>query len=146
MSPESPFAAPVSSGLRSAGVAFATDGDQLRIPARHPDVGDLLITFDDGEITVFVGNLTHLHFTPHSGSTTYAASTAEDCASDAVEYVRGVLNDEWILWAYPGGAGGSYRVGADNDPMEDTPCEGVVRYLWSGPVDARPNQPMESTR
>ncbi len=135
MTATSPFSASLTSGLVAAGVSFEDDGGQLRIPARHPEVGDLLITFDDDEITVFVGNFTHRHFTPHEGSAAHAASTTEDCVKDALEYVCGIVNDRWILWSYPGGAGGSYRVGADNDPKEDVPLsdEDVVRYVWSGP-------------
>jgi hypothetical protein len=115
-------------GLESAGVAFEDDDGQLRIPARHHDVGDLLITFDDGEITVFVGNFTHRHFTPHEGA---------DCVQDALDYVCGIVNDQWVLWAYPGGAGGSYRLGTEADATADAPLadEQVVRYVWSGPYD-----------
>jgi hypothetical protein len=134
----SSFAEGFVKGLSAAGVAFEDDGGQLRIPARHPEVGDLLITFDDSEITVFVGNFTHRHFTPE----------AEDCVRDALDYVWGILNDQWILWAYPGGAGGSYRVGTEDDPKQDAPPpdETVIRYLWSGPFDSRPGQTPDRTR
>jgi hypothetical protein len=144
----SPFSAPLTSALTATGVAFEDDGGQLRVPAAHAEVGDLLVTFDDGEITVFVGNFTHRHFTPHDGSTTYAASTIEDCVRDAIEYVCGILNDQWVLWAYPGGAGGSYRIGAEGDPTQDAPPpdDEVVRYVWSGPYDARPDKSPEHTR
>jgi len=33
-------------------------------PAAHPEVGDLLIDDDGGELTITVGELTHGHFTP----------------------------------------------------------------------------------
>jgi hypothetical protein len=143
----SPFSAPLTSGLTAAGVVFEDDGGQLKVPALHPDVGDLLITLDDGEITVFVGNFTHRHFTPYEASATFAASTTENCVRDALEYVCGIVNDQWILWAYPGGAGGSYRVGAEGDPMADVPPpdEDVIRYLWSGPCETQPGK-AERTR
>jgi hypothetical protein len=148
MSDTSPFSAPLASALTAAGVAFEDDGGQLKVPAAHAEVGDLLVTCDDGEITVFVGNFTHRHFTPHDGSTAYAAGTIEDCVRDAVEYVSGILNDQWILWAYPGGAGGSYRIGAEGDPAQDAPPadDEVVRYVWSGPYDARRDKSPERTR
>jgi hypothetical protein len=134
----SPFADPLMNGLTAAGVAFENDGGQLRIPARHPEVGDLLITFDDAEITVFVGNFTHRHFTPDT----------EDCVRNALEYVCGIVNDQWILWAYPGGAGGSYRVGAESDSKEDAPQpdETVIRYTWSGPCGSLPDKSPQRTR
>ncbi len=133
-----PFAIQFVDGLTAAGVAFDDDGGQLRIPARHPEVGDLLITFDEGEITVFVGNFTHRHFTLES----------EGNVRDALDYVCGILNDQWILWAYPGGAGGSYRVGAQDDPSEDAPPpdETVIRYLWSGHCDSAPGKTPDRTR
>lgn len=142
------FSESVVAGLVAAGIAFEDDGGQIKIPARHPEVGDLLITVDDGEITVFVGNFTHRHFTPHEGTAAYAANTIEDCVRNALEYVCGILNDQWVLWAYPGGAGGSYRLGAEAEPKEDVPQpdEEVVRYVWSGPYDSRPHKPPERTR
>jgi len=148
MSTATTFAVPLINGLKVAGIAFEDDGEQLRIPARHVDVGDLLITLDDGEITVFVGNFTHRHFTPHEDFSTNAASTAEHCANEALEYIAGILNDQWVLWAYPGGAGGSYRLGGEDDPTVDAPQEDavVVRYLWSGPYELRPNNLPERTR
>jgi hypothetical protein len=68
--------------------------------------------------------------------------------NDALEYICGILNDQWVLWAYPGGAGGSYRLGSEDDPASDAPPpdEVVVRYLWSGPYDSRTNKSLERTR
>jgi hypothetical protein len=148
MTPASPFADPLRAGLAAAGIAFDDDDVQLRIPARHPDVGDLLITLDDGEITVFVGNFTHRHFTPHEGAATYTASTVEDCVREALEFVRGIVNDRRVLWAYPGGAGGSYRIGAEAEPSEDVPLpdEQVIRYVWSGPYTPRSDASAERPR
>ena len=148
MSAELEVATGLSSILESAGIAFEDDAGQLRIPARHVAVGDLLITFDDGEITVFVGNFTHRHFTPREATAICAASTIEDCMKDAAEFVSGILDDQWILWAYPGGTGGSYRVGGEGNPMEDTPLpeEEVVRFLWSGPLDSRDSKSLERKR
>lgn len=142
MSTASEFSVPLVKRFKAAGVAFEEDGGQLRIPARLADVGDLLIAFDDGEITVYVGNFTHCHFTLYQGSDTYAERTAKDCVEHAPGYICGILNDQWVLWSYPGGSGGSYRLGAEDDPMEDAPLlgEGVIRYVWYGPCDARPNK------
>ena len=138
MTTESAFSDPLRAGLAAAGVEFEDDAGQLRIPARHPDVGDLLITPDDDEITVFVGNFTHRHFTPYAATADHAGSSIEDCVRDTVEYVRGILNDQWILWAYPGGAGGSYLIGSEAEPSADAPPdEDVIRYVWSGPYDPR---------
>jgi hypothetical protein len=141
MTTSSSFSDALRAGLAAAGVEFEDDAGQLKIPARHPDVGDLLITLDDGEITVFVGNFTHRHFTPTAGTVDDAGSSVEDCVREAIEYVCGILNDQWVLWAYPGGAGGSYRMGSEADPSADAPPDDeVIRYVWSGPYDPRAHE------
>ena len=122
--------------LSSAGVAFRRDpSGTIRIPAASGEVGDLIIDFDGGEITVDIENITHCHFTPYEASATYAANTIEDCAQGATEFVLSVLNDRRILWRYPNGAGGSYEIGADHEHAADTPLEGddVKKFVWSGP-------------
>ena len=61
----SPLANDFMQALHSASITFErnTDG-QLRIPARSSEVGDLFVSFADDEITFFIGNITHQHFTP----------------------------------------------------------------------------------
>jgi hypothetical protein len=122
--------------LESAGVVLQRDPDgALRIPARCPEVGDLVIAFDNDEITVFLGNLTHCHFTPGAGGNLEAPDREGECVRVAVDFVRAVLHDRMVMWRYPNGAGGCYRIEDEDNRMADTPLKGeeVASFLWSGP-------------
>ena len=98
------------------------------------EVGDLLVYFDDGEITVDIEKITHCHFTPYEASPTYAAHSIEDCIREATDFAGGVLRDEWILWRYPNGAGGCYQIGTEGEEWSDEPLasEGIEQFVWSG--------------
>ena len=125
-----------SEALQSAEVAIARDPDgALRVVARSVEVGDLVVAFDDNEITVFIGDLTHRHFTPGAEGNLDASDQVGECVREAVDFVQGVLNDRWMIWTYPNGAGGCYRLGDENNPMADAPIseDGTRYYLWSGP-------------
>jgi hypothetical protein len=122
-------------GLTSAGVAFERDTDgTLRVQARSRDVGDLLVAFHDQEITVYIDDLTHCHFTPGACDDPEASDPVGEAVSQAVDYVRGVLDDKWVLWRDPSGAGGCYLLGGEENPMDDAPLdEDAQCFLWSGP-------------
>ena len=132
-----PLARRCTDALLSGGIDFRTEqGGTLRVPARCAELGDLVVSFDDEEVTVFLGSLTHLHFTPGAVGNPDAVDPIEECIGAAVEFVRDVLNDRWIIWSCPNGIGGCYRIGSERDRMADTPLAGerVFRFLWSGPV------------
>jgi hypothetical protein len=99
------------------------------------NVGEMIVYFDDGEITVDIENITHCHFTPYEAGETYPANTIEDCARRAASYVYDVLKDQRVLWRYPNGAGGTYLVGPEDGDNSDPPLEeeDVEKFLWSGP-------------
>jgi hypothetical protein len=122
--------------LQLAGVIFERDSDgALRVPARFSEVGDLVIAFDDGEITVYVGELTHSHFTPETTDQagTQALGNAAAAAA-AVEFVAGIVADQFVIWRYPSGGGGCYPLSFENHPMADTPIgDDAQCYLWSRP-------------
>jgi hypothetical protein len=107
----------------------------IRFPAASSEVGDLIVYFDNGEITVDIEKITHIHFTPYEADTTNAAHTVHDCAREAAQYVAGVLSGQWILWRYPNGAGGSYEVGTSGEELADSPVgpDDTEKFLWSGP-------------
>jgi len=125
-----------SEALRSAEVAIQGNPDgTLRVVARSVEVGDLVVAFDNDEITVYIGDLTHCHFTPGAVGNLDASDPIGECARAAVGFVLGVLNDREMIWTYPNGVGGSHRSGDKNNPMADAPIseEGTRYYLWSGP-------------
>lgn len=123
--------------LAAAGITFLHDptGD-LRVPAKCPDVGDLVINFDDDEITVEIEGITHCHFTPYEASDSYEAYTIENCVRDVVSFVKEVVRDEWILWRSPVGAGGCYRIGTKCElyPGASAVGQSAEKFVWSGPL------------
>jgi len=120
--------------LAAAGIAFQRAPEGLRVPAACTEVGDLLVCFDNDEITVDIEKITHCHFTPYGASPPYAAHSIEDCIRDATDFVGAVLRDEWMLWRYPNGAGGCYQIGTEGEGWSDEPLagEGIEKFVWSG--------------
>ena len=114
-------------GIKGVNFESAPDGS-LVIEAKCKDVGDLVISFENNEISVFIGEITHDHFTPES------PEHLNECIIEAVEFVNDILRDRMIIWSYPDGIGGSYKIGTEQDPMSDSPLDGedVKYFTWSG--------------
>jgi hypothetical protein len=112
-------------------VEFALDPDgSIRVPAKHSAVGDLLVTFDGGEITVFIGEITHSHFTPGACGNISSTDPDGEAVACAAEFIQEVLSDRWVLWSNRAGVGGSFR----RDQPIDTPTPDAAVFVWSGPV------------
>jgi hypothetical protein len=124
-----PLASNFVQALHSASITFERDADgTLRIPARSREVGDVVVSFDDEEITFFIGEITHQHFRPGACDNPEAPDQVAECIRSAVQFLQGVLDDRWVLYCYPNGAGGCYEIGED-----DAWCADAARFLWSGP-------------
>jgi hypothetical protein len=125
----SPLANDFVQALQSASISFERDADgTLRIPARRSEVGDLDVSSDDDEITFFIGHITHQHFTPGARGNPATPDQVGECIREAVQFLRGVLDDRWVLYCYPNGGGGCYEIGEDDGWAKD-----AARFLWSGP-------------
>jgi hypothetical protein len=125
----SPLANDFVQALQAASIAFERHADgTLRIPARSSEVGDLVVSFDEDEITFFIGHITHQHFTPGARGDPEAPDQVAECIREAVQFLRGVLDDRWVLYCYPNGGGGCYEIGEDGGWAKD-----AARFLWSGP-------------
>ena len=124
-----------SQALRQAGIAFSQESDgTLRIKCPNPALGEVVVSFDDGEISVFLGDITHSHFTPIEARGKFPARTPEHAAGEVAQFLREVLADEWVIWRWKDGRGGCYKPGGDdwesaNAPL---PAEEVERFVWSG--------------
>lgn len=117
--------------FRRLDVRFSQDRDgSIRVPAKHPLVGDLLVAFDDGEITVIIGKITHSHFTPGAYGDISSTDPEEEAVACAAEFIQEVLSDQWVLWFNSAGAGGSFR----RDIPTNTPTPDASVFVWSGPV------------
>jgi hypothetical protein len=118
--------------LRRLKIDFSSEPDgALRIAARHPAVGDMIVGFDDSEVSVFIGQITHCHFTPGACGDISASDSIEECVTESARYIHEVVSDEWVLWRYPSGAGGSY---SDANSI-DSPGGDAEQFRWSGPLN-----------
>jgi hypothetical protein len=121
--------------LRDAGIAFsATDAGSLRIPAHDQAAGDILVSFEDGEVSVFLGDITHRHFTPYAADDKFPGYTAQQAAADVAQFIREVIDDQWIIWRWLDGRGGCYKPGGNDDESAHSPPPGeeVEYFRWSG--------------
>ena len=121
--------------LQDAGIAFSTtDCDSLRIPAREQAVGDIVVSFESGEVSVFLGDITHCHFTPYEADDKFPGCTAEQAATDAVRFIREVVEDQWVIWCWADGRGGCYKPDGDDEESANSPLPGeeVKYFRWSG--------------
>ena len=133
--------------LGDAGIAFSGAGpESLRIPARVPDIGDILVSFEGGEISVFIGDITHCHFTPYEANDKFSGRTNEQTATDAVRFIREVMEDKWVIWRWSDGRGGCFKPDGDDDESADSPLSGeeVKYFRWSGQL--RPNEVPKPTQ
>jgi hypothetical protein len=67
-------------------------------PAAHPEVRDLYIDDDGGELTISVGRLTHAHFspTPHQAP---SQKNDEEVIERVIAFLNEVFNDQIEFWA-----------------------------------------------
>lgn len=134
--------------LRDSGIAFASgEVETLRIAGREPAIGDIVVTFERSEVSVFLGDITHCHFTPCEADDKYPGFTIEQAATDAVRFIREVVQDKWVIWCWSDGRGGCFKPDGDDEEAADAPLQGedVKYFLWSGPF-VPPNRLLERTR
>jgi hypothetical protein len=134
--------------LRDAGIAFVEDASEtLRIAAREPAIGDLVVSFEDNEVSVFLGDITHCHFTPYAADGKFPGCTNEQAVGDAVQFISEVVQDKWVIWSWSDGRGGCFKPDGDDEQAADAPLAGedVKYFLWSGQV-VPSNKSLERTR
>jgi len=134
--------------LRDAGIAFVSGPEEtLRIAARQPSIGDIVVSFEGGEVSVFLGDITHCHFTPYAADDKFPGCTNEQAVEDAVRFIGEVVQDKWVLWCWSDGRGGCFKPDGDDEEAANAPLPGheVKYFLWSGQV-VPSNTPVERTR
>jgi hypothetical protein len=134
--------------LRDTGiVAVPGPSDTLRIAARQASIGDIVVSFEGGEVSVFLGDITHCHFTPYAADGKFPGCTKEQAVEDAVRFVSEVVQDKWVIWCWADGRGGCFKPDGDDEEAADAPLPGeeVKYFLWSGQV-VPSNTSLERTR
>jgi hypothetical protein len=97
----------------------------------HNEVGDLSI-FDDGdEATIFIGDITHLHFDSEASS---ESEIEESVTAEVLAFLEELFADRIVIWK-------SRRTGADGAiPQANFEISSYVNaedltYVWSGPIE-----------
>jgi hypothetical protein len=114
--------------------SFREMGDPLPaivFPAVHPDVGDIEVQADAGELVVILGRFTHTHHANYDDG--LSASEAEErVVEQVIAYLREIFADRVVMWGSHRGAGGSYARG--REPLMVVVTERGPEYVWSGPL------------
>jgi hypothetical protein len=136
----------IQQALKRRGVhpePLSADWAYFRVPAKHPDVGDLKIGGNEREIIVSVGPPeAHSHFDEFSVSeNTSAGDLPLAIAEAAADYVIAVLQDQVVIEIVR--ENGSIReVITYHLPRAKPPARkagknvSIARYVWSGPYEA----------
>jgi hypothetical protein len=116
---------------------FNTDGkgEALAVvPAKHPEVGDVLICDDGDELTVYIGEITHRHFGNYDEHLSPEERAAR-IATAVVNFLRDFFLDQIELFANGVFVGG-FRVRSNRRRgWLSRFFFGRKTYLWSGPLD-----------
>jgi hypothetical protein len=116
------------------GVRIGLPPDPIAVfPAKHPSVGELSISDDEYEATVYVGDITHGHFNSYDG-----ALTQEEIDTEVTEEILAFLDDmfadKYLLWkCRDNGSGGWQHLDYRDKPSE--PRQNTEYFVWSGPIE-----------
>lgn len=99
-------------------------------PAAHPEVGNLLIYDEGDEVTVMVGEFTHVHFgaeRSNQAGAELAAAVTERVSS----FLENLFSDRIVFWKVFGGVAGGCRERRKTDSASTLL---VRKTVWSGPI------------
>ena len=110
-------------------------GEALAIvPAKHPEVGDVLMYDDGDELTLRIGEITHRHFGNYDEHRSPEERAAR-IATNLVNLLRDFLLDRIEIFANGIFVGG-FRVRSNRRRgLLSKLFFGRKTYLWSGPLD-----------
>ena len=100
--------------------------------AEHPAIGDVEITDDGTEVTVYVGEITHGHFNSYEPSLS-ETQLAQAVSDEVLGFLADLFADRVLLWAAPGGGQGGWQ-----HPFDGSAPSGIRPdadlFVWSGPL------------
>jgi hypothetical protein len=98
-------------------------------PAKHTEVGDVMITDDGDEVTLSIGTITHGHFNAFDLS---SSDAAQEIVTRVGEFLEALFAGRVLLWRSETGLSGGWRwMQQDESPA---PHKGVRKYTWNGPI------------
>ena|SRR5438309_5182531 len=108
--------------------------DRLEVTVRGASpIGDLTILSDPEELTLYVGEHTHCHFSLYMHQDRSPAAAIDAVVEETVGFLDDLLADRIVVWSRSVGggvpsAGGTFRRDTAPDLLEP----GARAYLWSG--------------
>ena len=102
----------------------------VTFPAKHPEVGDVEIYDDGGEITLIAGKFTHGHFSNYDEIPT--AQKESQIAEDVAAFLDRLFSDQVVLWGSHKGSGGWHAI---DDGSQNRTRHGN-EHVWSGPLNS----------
>jgi hypothetical protein len=111
---------------------------EIRVPAPSKAIGDVVLSSDMDELTVYLGEHTHCHFSLYMYDDRPASEAIEKVVQETVAFLEDLLADQIVVWSIESGQrGGTFR--RDAQPQRLEPA--ARAYLWSGapfiPASAR---------
>ena len=96
------------------------------IPAAHATVGDIILYDDGDEITAYVGQFTHSHFSNYENIAT--PEKERIISQDVIGFLEEMFADRIVMWGSHSGGGGCRSI----DYVESV-SQKAKEYVWSGP-------------
>jgi hypothetical protein len=108
-----------------------SDRLEITVPGASP-VGDLTVLSDADELTVYVGEHTHCHFSLYMYQDRSPAEAIDAVVEEAVGFLSDLLADRIVVWSRSvdgvPASGGTFRRDVAPERLEP----GAKAYLWSG--------------
>src|SRR5690348_4721832 len=98
------------------------------VEAIHPDVGNVEIYDNGEELTIGLGNFTHVHVG--------LGESKDRIVELAIALLTDLFSDDLVLWGSHSGPGGYCRKGQMSS-FAKMLSKGGTRYVWSGPLRDR---------
>jgi hypothetical protein len=98
--------------------------------AAHREVGGLAIMDDGDELTIYIGNITHSHFSCYD-SDIQEVERANLIVDDLLCFLDDLFHDRVLLWVGRDRRNGGWRT-LSTETLELEP--NARNYVWSGPV------------
>jgi hypothetical protein len=117
---------------------FRTDDPEeiVRVPAKAPEVGDVVVRNDGDELTVCIGRIDHRHFELYCATGATERDRQREVAQDAAEWIQDILAERIRFRVeFEAGrviAGSSWHTGHHDGGRWLKRTDEVREYTWSG--------------
>lgn len=107
--------------------------DRLEVTIRgaSPAIGDVTVYSDSDELTVYVGEHTHCHFSLYMHQDRPTAEAADAVVAETLAFLSDLFADRIVVWSRSDAgvpSGGTFHRDMEPELLEP----GAKAYLWSG--------------